>query len=151
MFPEVGATELMVVAAVALIVVGPKDLPVLLRKIGQAMARMRGMASEFRASFDEMARQSELEDLRREVEAMRTGQYLDPAGAAASAHSAEVNDIFYEIEHDIAAIEPDGALSADPDPVPVRAPKPRARKAAADKVPAKPRPRRPRAAPEPDS
>ena len=69
MLPEIGATELMVIAAVALIVVGPKDLPMLMRKLGQFIARLRGMASEFRASFDDMARQSELDDLRREVEA----------------------------------------------------------------------------------
>jgi sec-independent protein translocase protein TatB len=75
MLPEIGATELIVIAAVALIVVGPKDLPVLMRKVGRFMARMRGMAAEFRASFDEMARQSELDELRREVEALRQGGY----------------------------------------------------------------------------
>ena len=72
MLPEIGATELMVIAAVALIVVGPKDLPMLLRKLGQFVARLRGMASEFRTSFDDMARQSELDDLRKEVAAMRS-------------------------------------------------------------------------------
>src|SRR5215469_9536972 len=71
MLPEVGATELLVIGAIALIVVGPKDLPVLMRRVGQWVARMRSMAMEFRASFDELARQSELDELRREVEAMR--------------------------------------------------------------------------------
>jgi sec-independent protein translocase protein TatB len=71
MFPENRLLELMIIGAVALIVVGPKDLPVLMRRIGQFVAKMRGMAAEFRASFDELARQSELEELRREVEAMR--------------------------------------------------------------------------------
>ena len=71
MFPEGRAVEFLVAAVVALIVVGPKDLPVLLRKFGQFMAKVRSMAAEFRASFDEMARQSELDDLRKEVEAMR--------------------------------------------------------------------------------
>lgn len=75
MLPDVGGTELLVIAAVALIVVGPKDLPVLLRKVGQWIAKMRSMAAEFRASFDEMARQSELDELRKEVEAMRAGQF----------------------------------------------------------------------------
>ena len=77
MLPEIGMTELLVIAIVALIVVGPKDLPVLLRRLGEFMAKMRGMAAEFRASFDEMARQSELDDLRKEVEAMRRGQWQD--------------------------------------------------------------------------
>lgn len=77
MLPEIGASELLLIAVVALIVVGPKDLPALLRKVGQAMAKVRGMAAEFRSSFDEMARQSELDELRREVEAMRRGQVID--------------------------------------------------------------------------
>src|SRR3954467_12471435 len=71
MLPDIGGTELLVIAAVALIVVGPKDLPVRRRKLGKFIGRMRGMANEFRASFDEMARQSELDELRKEVEAMR--------------------------------------------------------------------------------
>ena len=79
MLPDVGATEYLVIAIVALIVVGPKDLPMLLRKLGQFVAKLRGMASEFRASFDEMARQSELDELRKEVEAMRRGQFADMA------------------------------------------------------------------------
>ena len=94
MLPEVGASELIVIAAVALIVVGPKDLPVLLRKIGGFMTRMRGLAAEFRASFDEMARQSELDELRKEVEALRQGT-LDPA-------HADIEGTFRAIDHDLA-------------------------------------------------
>ncbi len=71
MLPDLSATHIMLLVVVALVVVGPKDLPALLRKIGQFMAKLRGMANEFRASFDEMARQSELDELRKEVEAMR--------------------------------------------------------------------------------
>ena len=74
MLPEGRWLEFLLAAVVALIVVGPKDLPVLLRRLGQFMARVRAMAAEFRASFDEMARQSELDELRKEVEAMRKAQ-----------------------------------------------------------------------------
>lgn len=87
--------ELLVIAAVALIVVGPKDLPMLLRKLGQFVARLRSMADDFRASFDEMARQSELDDLRKEVEAMRKGQAADHAAAEAS--NVEISQVFNEI------------------------------------------------------
>ena len=76
--PDVGVSEMLVIAAVALIVVGPKDLPLLMRRVGQFIARLRGMASEFRASFEDMARQSELEELRKEVEAMRSGAFTSP-------------------------------------------------------------------------
>ena len=98
MLPEIGATELLVIAAVALIVVGPKDLPILLRKLGQWVAKARGMANEFRASFDEMARQSELDELRREVQALRTGQFADPLRAADDASNAQVEQVFADID-----------------------------------------------------
>jgi len=71
MLPDLSATHVLIVLVVALIVVGPQDLPKLLHKVGKFVGKMRGMANEFRASFDEMARQSELDDLRKEVEAMR--------------------------------------------------------------------------------
>jgi sec-independent protein translocase protein TatB len=78
MVPGVGGGELIVIAIVALIVVGPKDLPKLLRQLGRFVAKMRGMADDFRASFDDMARQSELDDLRKEVEALRSGKSVSP-------------------------------------------------------------------------
>ena len=79
MFPEGRLFDFLIVGAVALIVVGPKDLPLLMRKVGQFMARVRGMAAEFRASFDELARQSELDELRREVSALKAARPLDIA------------------------------------------------------------------------
>jgi sec-independent protein translocase protein TatB len=97
---DVGGTELLVIAAVALIVVGPKDLPVLLRKLGQFVGRIRGMANEFRASFDEMARQSELDELRKEVQAMREGQYTAPMrdAAAQAGDASHVDQVFADID-----------------------------------------------------
>ena len=75
MFPEDRFLEILIIGALALIVIGPKDLPVVMRKLGKAVGKMRAMAAEFRASFDELARQSELDDLRKEVEqAMRRGR-----------------------------------------------------------------------------
>jgi sec-independent protein translocase protein TatB len=77
MFPQIGFSEMLLLGLIALIVVGPKDLPMLMRKAGKAMAKMRSMATEFRSSFDELARQAEIDELRREVEALRTGQAFD--------------------------------------------------------------------------
>ena len=99
MFPEGRALEFLIAAIVALIVVGPKDLPVLLRKLGQFMAKVRSMAAEFRASFDEMARQSELDELRKEVEAMRQGQLTD-----IETHAPEVNQAFNEISQGLSDV-----------------------------------------------
>jgi sec-independent protein translocase protein TatB len=99
MFPEGRLFEFLIAATVALIVVGPKDLPILLRKFGQFMARVRAMAAEFRASFDEMARQSELDELRKEVEAMRQGQLADM-----STHAPEVTKAIDEISQGMADV-----------------------------------------------
>ena len=111
MLPDIGGSELLVIAAVALIVVGPKDLPLLLRKLGQFVGKMRGMASEFRASFDEMARQSELDDLRREVEAMRSGQYASPLREAADqAKDVGVDQVFADIDASLSS----GAVQVSP-------------------------------------
>ena len=52
----------------------------MLRRFGKFVGKMRAMAQEFRSSFDELARQSELEELRKEVEAMRAAQTYDPTG-----------------------------------------------------------------------
>lgn len=92
MFPEGRILDFLIVGVIALIVVGPKDLPVLMRKVGKFVAHMRGMAAEFRASFDEMARQSELDELRREVEAMRAGQSLQTAALGSDSAAHQVFD-----------------------------------------------------------
>lgn len=91
--PGIGGFEILVIGLVALLVVGPKDLPMLMRKVGQFVGKARGMANEFRASFDEMARQSELDDLRKEVEALRTGQGMHPLGADAEAAFKDIRKI----------------------------------------------------------
>lgn len=76
MFDSIGGQELLVIGIIALIVVGPKELPLLMRKAGQWTSRLRGMAADFRANFDEMARQAELDELRKEVEALRNNNPL---------------------------------------------------------------------------
>jgi len=71
MLPSLGFQEILLIGVLALVVIGPKDLPLLLRKLGRWTARLRGMAQEFRTGFDELARQAELDELKREVEALR--------------------------------------------------------------------------------
>ena len=140
MLPEVGATELLVIAAIALIVVGPKDLPIMMRKLGQFLGRMRAMAHEFRASFDEMARQSELDELRREVEAMRSSRFLDPVKLVAE--ETQADEVFADIHEGLAG--PPEPLPA-PEPAPT-APKPKKPRAPAKKkAVAKPAAKKPRA------
>ncbi|MBU1376623.1 MAG: Sec-independent protein translocase protein TatB [Alphaproteobacteria bacterium] len=147
MLPEVGATEYLVIAIVALIVIGPKDLPILMRRMGQFVAKLRGMASEFRSSFDEMARQSELDDLRKEVEAMRRGQFGDTTDynhemrSTISDIESSMSDVGVQLhppmsyQYDTTEAPPPPLQIAEA-PAPVK--KPRAKKAAAAASAAKP-------------
>jgi sec-independent protein translocase protein TatB len=64
----IDSPELLVIAIVALVVIGPKELPGLLRSWGRWMAQMRAMATEFRGHVDEMVRQSELDDVKKQLE-----------------------------------------------------------------------------------
>lgn len=94
MVPGLGGSEIIVIAIVALIVIGPKDLPKMLREVGRFIGRARSMADEFRQSFDDMARQSELDDLRKEVEALKSGH-------ATNGLITEIKDDLYRIEADV--------------------------------------------------
>ena len=76
----IDSPELLVIAIVALVVIGPKELPNLLRSWGKWMTKMRGMASEFRGHVDEMVRQSDLDNVKKQLEAVPglDLQSLDP-------------------------------------------------------------------------
>jgi sec-independent protein translocase protein TatB len=76
----IDSSELLLIAIVALVVIGPKELPGLLRTWGRWMAQMRGMAAEFRGHVDEMVRQSDLDEVKKQLTAS-SGldlQSLDP-------------------------------------------------------------------------
>jgi sec-independent protein translocase protein TatB len=60
---DIAPTELLIVAIVALVVIGPKDLPRVMRTVGQWVGRARGMARHFRSGIDTMIRESELEEM----------------------------------------------------------------------------------------
>ena len=83
----IDSPELMVIAVVALVVIGPKELPGMLRSWGKWMAQMRGMASEFRGHVDEMVRQADIDDVKKQL-AATPGldlQALDPTREIKSA------------------------------------------------------------------
>jgi sec-independent protein translocase protein TatB len=150
--PEIGTSEVLIIAAIALIVVGPKDLPVLLRKFGQFVGRMRSMASDFRASFEDMARQSELDELRKEVEAMRSAA-ATTVSLENDAIAADLNPTFedYVAGAQTEHIDFDQPVSEPvPAPEPVRPARNRAPRKTAEIVQGAPKPRKPRKAPPKD-
>ena len=60
---DIAPTELLIVAIVALVVIGPKDLPGVMRTVGRWVGRARGMARHFRSGIDTMMREAELEEM----------------------------------------------------------------------------------------
>ncbi len=60
---DVAPTEFLLVAVVALLVIGPKDLPRVMRTVGQWVGKARGVARQFRAGFDNIVREAELEEM----------------------------------------------------------------------------------------
>src|SRR6266852_9386166 len=76
--------EFIVIAVVALIVIGPKELPAVLRAIGQWTTKIRRMAAEFQGQFQEALREAEMADLKKEVDNLNdaakgfTSQFDDP-------------------------------------------------------------------------
>ena len=81
---DFGLTELLLIGIVALIVVGPKDLPVLFRRVGEFVGRMKGMAREFTSAMNDAADQAGVKDVTRSIKAaanpIKTG--LDKVGEA---------------------------------------------------------------------
>jgi len=71
MFDFFSGPHILILLVVVLVVVGPKDLPRLMHMVGQWAGKARRMANEFKASFDEMARQEELDRLRKELDELR--------------------------------------------------------------------------------
>ena len=71
LMPQIGFFEIVMVAVIALIVVGPEDLPRLMRMAGRIVSQARKMAGEFTAAFNQMARETEMEEMRREIDALK--------------------------------------------------------------------------------
>jgi sec-independent protein translocase protein TatB len=72
MLPSIGFPEMLVIVLLAIIFVGPKDLPKLMRTIGQWMARIRAMGNEFKSAFDDMDMDEDVAAIRREIEEMKS-------------------------------------------------------------------------------
>jgi sec-independent protein translocase protein TatB len=79
--------EFVVIAVVALIVIGPKELPAVLRAIGQWTTKIRRMASEFQGQFQEALREAEMADLKKEVDSLN-----DAAKDAAKGFTSQFDD-----------------------------------------------------------
>lgn len=110
---DIGWDEMALVAVVALIVIGPKDLPAVLRQVGRWTRKARDLANEFQRGVDEMVRESELADLKTQVEKATDPNQLrrevektvDPSG-----------DIARSLEPPVLPADPPPQAAAAPEP-----------------------------------
>ena len=73
---DIGWSEMLVIAVVMIVVVGPKDLPRMLRTFGKTTAKLRAMAGDFQRQFNDALKEAELEDVKKSVDSLRS---LNPA------------------------------------------------------------------------
>ncbi|HKD47778.1 MAG TPA: Sec-independent protein translocase protein TatB [Rhizomicrobium sp.] len=95
MFDLFSWSHILILLTVALVVVGPKDLPRLMNMAGKWVGKARNMANEFKKSFDDMARQSELDELRAEIEKLKVD---DPVADA-------TRDLNHEIQRTLNPVD----------------------------------------------
>ncbi|KZE18626.1 MULTISPECIES: Sec-independent protein translocase protein TatB [Sphingomonas] len=127
---DIAPTELMVVALVALVVIGPKDLPKAMRIVGLWVGKARGVARQFRSGFDTMVREAELAEMEKKwAEENARIMREHPADPPAAVHPIDAPSPPPPV-HDPAPASPED------DPAPVMVERPELREAPGDHPPA---------------
>lgn len=106
---DIGWSELLVIAVVLIVVVGPKDLPPMIRAFGKTMAGLRKMAGEFRTQFDEALKEADMDDVRQTISDVRN---LNPTNSLRDAMNP-LRQLGNEIKSDLqkATAAPDSLSS----------------------------------------
>jgi sec-independent protein translocase protein TatB len=116
---DIGWPELLVVAIVLIVVVGPKDLPPMLRAFGRTTKKLRGMASEFRGQFDEALREAELDDVKKTFDDARKLNPMQGIRDAVNPLKDTARDIKADLEKSV-----NSPSSAEKQPPKMAAPEP---------------------------
>ena len=107
---DIGWQEILVIAVVLIVVVGPKDLPRMLRTFGRTTAKMRGMAGDFRRQFDDALKEAELDEVKNMVNSARN---MNPASSIKK-HLNPLNAIGDEIRSSLSDATKPATPSDDP-------------------------------------
>jgi sec-independent protein translocase protein TatB len=120
---DIGWSELVVIAVVALIAIGPKELPGVLRMVGQWMGKARKMAAEFQGQFQEAMREAEMADLKKSFDEVReAASGLTSGGGLMTSLQKDVTDALriddVDKPTDTTATEPPAAPTTPEAPTP---------------------------------
>jgi len=123
---DLDSGKLLIIGIVALIVIGPKELPGVLRQVGLALGKVRRMAAEFQGQFMEAMRESELEELKKDVQKMSDSANFTNFDPLADVKS-QFQDVSAKVESSlnapVAAVEsadlPAPTITSIPDPDPL--------------------------------
>ena len=133
---DIGWPELMLIMVVALVVIGPKDLPATIRTVTGLMRKVRGMASDFQSGLDEFAREAGVDEVKSSIE---DAVSYDPKEALDSL--AEMDDGMFPLDDDGSPSSGNSILDPavqsqifddDPDAVPAEGPEPASTTASSD-------------------
>ena len=100
---EISWSELLILAIVTLIFVGPKELPVFLRTLGRYAGSIKRQANEFRTQFDEAMREAELDSVKKEFETMQASVNAEVMGAKTALDEAVPQPTPLELAHQAVA------------------------------------------------
>ncbi|HEV7246739.1 MAG TPA: Sec-independent protein translocase protein TatB [Shinella sp.] len=135
---DVGWTEILVIAIVLIIVVGPKDLPQMLRTFGRMMTKMRGMASDFRQQFDEALREADLEDVKKTIGDAQKLNPLNTIREAVNPLRQMGNDIKADLQKSAGSVTSSTSTSTPAEGTPLAVPSEANKPASAEPVAAVP-------------
>jgi sec-independent protein translocase protein TatB len=116
---DIGWSELVVIAVVAIVVIGPKDLPRAMRTVGRWTAKMKGMAREFQNQFNEAMREAELDGVKKDVEDLAK---INPMADLKKDLGKVESDVRASLSEPKPAAPATPALMTGPQPAPATAP-----------------------------
>ena len=113
-----GYTEMFVIAVVAIIVIGPKDLPRVLRALGKTVAKMRGMAREFQGHLDSAMKEAGIDEVKKEFDNLKnSANVIEPVKKTVADETKKQEDDFKKLFGEVPAADaPKPAAAATPAP-----------------------------------